>query len=301
MKYFYFLVVLFGLFLADSVFAGTCSSISRTNNAANSVLTSTKYNTDLNTVYNQVNDLDGGCVTDNTLEAAALNSTEFAVLLNGLKEGCLVERSDTNTISVGKCRLSINGNFISTTTNTTVTWGCTGCSAEATQTLYYVYAQSNTSLDLLISTTAPDNGGLSGTSKVLGRFYNDQHSDIATDLVSNWTVNKFIRNIGDGRPFGAKVEGSGGTGSIVDENGVDWLETISTNGTGDTTLTIRDGFFSTDDELSCVANPTEGANSVCFLQSRATSSSVRVLCENTGGSSANRDYNLICTGKPGDE
>jgi len=55
--------------------AGTCTADSRTNVSANSVLTSTKYNGDLNTVYNRLNgNLDGGCITDGTIEGAGLEN-----------------------------------------------------------------------------------------------------------------------------------------------------------------------------------------------------------------------------------
>jgi hypothetical protein len=63
------------LFLSFRLEAGTCTADSRTNVSANSVLTSTKYNTDLNTVYNRLNgNLDGGCITDDTVEAGALQT-----------------------------------------------------------------------------------------------------------------------------------------------------------------------------------------------------------------------------------
>jgi microcystin-dependent protein len=52
---------------------GVCSSpISRTNNSSNSVLTSTKYNTDINTVYSRVNELPGDCITDATVSTAKI-------------------------------------------------------------------------------------------------------------------------------------------------------------------------------------------------------------------------------------
>lgn len=66
----YFAVFLFTLWALPSN-AGTCTSISRTNNGANSVLTSTKYNSDLNSAYTAINAFDGGCITDGTLELAA--------------------------------------------------------------------------------------------------------------------------------------------------------------------------------------------------------------------------------------
>jgi len=195
MKKLYFLypiLLFFVVFGAKDVLAGTCTSISRTNNSANAVLTSTKYNLDLNTVYTAVNALDGGCVTDGTLEKAAVNTTDFSVPLNGIKEGCKVTYNNASSIDVDKCRIAVNGNWITTTGLTNVAFGCSGCSAETTNTAYYVYAKTGSTLDLLISTTAPDSNGYSGTSKVLGRFYNDPAGDIATDNIEQFVTNSLL-------------------------------------------------------------------------------------------------------------
>lgn len=59
--------------MATSTTWGACSSpISRVNNGANQVLTSAKYNLDLNTAYTKINDLDGDCITDATIATAKL-------------------------------------------------------------------------------------------------------------------------------------------------------------------------------------------------------------------------------------
>lgn len=60
------LILLIALF-ATQAHAVCTSPISRTNNTANQVLTSTKYNLDLNTVYSKVNNLPGDCITDETI------------------------------------------------------------------------------------------------------------------------------------------------------------------------------------------------------------------------------------------
>lgn len=59
------------LWMAEA-FAACSSPISRTNNTANQVLTSTKYNLDLNTVYSKVNDLPGDCITDATISTSKI-------------------------------------------------------------------------------------------------------------------------------------------------------------------------------------------------------------------------------------
>ena len=114
------IAVLATLFSVD-LYAGTCSSISRSNVSANSILTSTTYNGDLNTAYTAINAFDGGCITDGTLEVGALNTTQFAAVTSGLREGCKVTNTDTNTISVDRCMLAVNGALVKTTSATTVT------------------------------------------------------------------------------------------------------------------------------------------------------------------------------------
>lgn len=64
-------ILFFALFALEAL--GACTStISRTNNGTNAILTSTKYNLDLNTVYNRANALPGDCVTDETITGAKL-------------------------------------------------------------------------------------------------------------------------------------------------------------------------------------------------------------------------------------
>jgi hypothetical protein len=189
-------IVLLAFLLISTVKAGTCTSISRTNSASLSVLTSTKYNTDLNTVYTAANAFDGGCITSGTLESDALNTTQFAPLLKGLQQGCKVIYSNASTVQIDKCIASVNGNFVTTTTTTNASFGCTGCSAEVASTTYYVYIQTGSTgstLTPLILTTAPNNDGYDNTgNKVLARFYNNGSSNIDTYSIDQWHLNRFI-------------------------------------------------------------------------------------------------------------
>jgi len=194
------LLILFSLFFTVSSFGGTCTSDTYTSNSANTVLTSTKYNGDNSTIYNRLaGNFDGGCVVDGTLEGAALNSSEFAVLYNGIHQGCKVTRSDAATVSVDKCILSLNGVFVRTTIGTTATWGCSGCTAESASTIYYLYAKSDstgTTLNLLISSSAPNTDGFDGsTNKVLAKFYNDAGSDIDQYSIDQWSNNRFAPQV----------------------------------------------------------------------------------------------------------
>lgn len=181
-------------------YCGTCSSITRTNYVANSVLTSTALNADFNQLLDAgshgLNDFDGGCVTDGTLEDGALNTTDYAVLLNGVTQGCRVRYSDAATISIGKCFASVNGNFVNKTTATTATWGCTGCSSEVASTTYYVYIKNgslSSTLTPLISSTAPNDDGYdSNSNKILARFYNNGYGNISSYSIDQWIEKRFI-------------------------------------------------------------------------------------------------------------
>ena len=82
----------------------------------------------------------------------------------------------------------------------TVAFTCSGCSTEAASTIFYVYADKDsttTTLDLLILTTAPNEDGFdSSNNKVLGKFFNNSSSDIDEDSVVPWESQNY-RNITD--------------------------------------------------------------------------------------------------------
>ncbi len=181
-------------FILSSAYGATCTNTTRSNYTSNQVLTSSALNADFNQLVTKANALDGGCVTDGTLEYTALDSSLDAVK-NGIQQGCVLSYVDANTVSVGRCMASVNGTFIKTIINTNVTWGCTSCSSETSSTLYYVYAKTGsigTTLNLLISTVAPNNDGYDVTgNKVLGRFYNNSSSAIDQQQIYSWQINSF--------------------------------------------------------------------------------------------------------------
>lgn len=232
MKYLTGLILLSLIFLSGMLQA-QCTSISRTNSSALSVLTSTKYNSDLNTVYTAVNAFDGGCITDGTLESTALNTSDFAPLLKGLKEGCKVQYSNASTINISECLASVNGNFVTTTTNTSASFGCTGCSAEVATTSYYVYIQTGSSgstLTPLILTGAPNDDGYDGSgNKVLGRFFNNTASDISATSIDQWNSNQFI------------------------PTNIKWTSYTPTLGAGFGTVTGLDAYYARKDDMLYVS------------------------------------------------
>jgi hypothetical protein len=180
--------------LSLNTYAGTCTSISRTNSSPLSVLTSTKYNADHNTAYSAINSFDGGCVQTGTLEFDALNTTQFAPILSGTG-GCKVNYLSASSISISKCREAVNGSLINTAGATTASFGCSGCSSEVASTSYYVYIQTGSSgstLTPLILTTSPNDDGYDNTgNKVIGRFYNNASSDIDRYSIDQWNTNDF--------------------------------------------------------------------------------------------------------------
>lgn len=184
-----FLFFLPFVFLISNSYGATCTNTTRTNYSSNQVLTSSALNADFNQLVTKANALDGGCVTDGTLEYTALDSSLDAVK-NGIHQGCIVSYTDANTVAVGKCITSVNGTFVKTIISTSVTWGCSSCSAEANSTQYYVYAKTGstgTTLNLLISTVAPGTDGYDASgNKVLGRFFNNSAGAINQYQIDSW-------------------------------------------------------------------------------------------------------------------
>jgi hypothetical protein len=185
-------LILFLSIISIECWANCTSPLSRTNSSPNTVLTNSKYNNDLNTVYSHVNNMSGTCLQDSSISAVKLDTTSLPPLVFAIKEGCKVSYSDSNTLSVGKCIVSVNGNYIKTTSNTTVTWGCSSCSSETSSGTFYVYATSSSPLTFFLSTTAPGEDGYNGTSRVLGRFYNDASGSIDQYSIDQWKVNGFV-------------------------------------------------------------------------------------------------------------
>jgi hypothetical protein len=254
-----FIVLLF-LFMCAEIYAGTCSSISRTNNSANAVLTSVKYNADHNTAYNFLNAYDGGCITSSTVEQDALSATDFEVPLNGIKKGCKVTKSDDSTLTTGICYFSVDNSWVVTATSSLISFGCGGCSAEVASTTYYLYAKPSstlTTLDLLISTTVPNGlGDDTSGNLAIARFYNDGSGDVDGTSIDQWGIYDFEPNNTDAVSYVPNFVGMG-TVSAIDfhwhREGQNLLvEGIFTAGTTtgvNATISIPDGLEMDDTAL----------------------------------------------------
>lgn len=187
--------------LVSSAYAGTCTSISRTNYTTNQVLESSSLNTNLNTAYSAINAHDGGCIIDGTIELAAFNATDFATPLRAIQAGCKVSYSSANAVSISKCYASVNGTWVGKSTATTVTMGCASCAADSASTTYYIYiatGSTGSTVTGLILTGAPNDDGYDASgNKVVARIYNNASSDIDQYSIDQWKDNSFVpSNIG---------------------------------------------------------------------------------------------------------
>jgi hypothetical protein len=302
-------IVVLVFMLSTAAKAGDCTSISRTNSSPFDVLSSTKYNADLNTVYSAANSLDGGCITDGTLEAGALNTTEFNALLNAPKVGCNVTRSDNNTLQIDRCKIFVNGESVQKTTTTSVTWGCPGCASEIASQTYYLYVangSTGTTLNGLISTTAPNGDGYDGSNnRALAVFYNDASSNITKDVV-NWVEPGFSKVANSSNYSGGlRIEicdfGSD-TGEVLSSNGIcdGWIVSLTEDFTGRYNVVFKAGVFKQAPVCTCTAT----ANHFCTIgngdMSAVTTfngvSDVRIY-DDAGSLNGNQEFALICIGE----
>lgn len=162
-----------------------CPSISRTNSDANSVLTSAKYNADLNTVYSFVNAYDLGCVT----------AGAGPVFLSE-KLGCNLTQSSASTFYVSPCKIAVSGIISEASASTSWAWGETGDSASAASTWFYIYADNSTTFNLIVSSSTPDTLGYSGSERVIGRFKTDTSaSGINQNSLSEYNGHDYTGNV----------------------------------------------------------------------------------------------------------
>jgi hypothetical protein len=284
---------IFLLLLISFEVKAACSSISRTNATASSILTSSKLNADLNAAYNFLNSYDGGCIQAGTVEAASLNSTEFGPILKAIVQGCEISYSDSNTISVSKCKIAVDGNLFETSSSNTVTWGCSGCSSEATGS-YYVYVKDSSTFTLGISTTAPGKDGYNGTDKAIGAFYNNSLLNIATSSVLTFVNSGFmptpanIPRTGNAMGIYSAYISASGAVSQEDEN---FIEGDCSNASS-MVCNFVSGFWST--KPKCF----QSVENTVFCNSTDTTSSSTMVCTSDTGTTVTTSYvkKLVCIG-----
>ena len=282
------LVLLLALFGAQEVMAVCSSQITRTNSSANSVLTSTKYNTDLNTVYTRANDLPGDCLQAGTVGSAKLTTSEFEVLFNGIHEGCRGTYSSASAVLIERCIMSLNNNFVRKETTTSVSMGCSGCTAETSSTTFYVYVKSDSAsstINPLLLTGAPNSDGFdSSDNKVVARIYNDASSNINQYLVEYWDGQNFSPKDGI---VSALVTDNAASGDVTleqNDNGtVDWIsgncpETV----TGRYICTFTSAFFYTVPRCWVFPESTSSGFQFAILASSLTKDQLTVEVRDSG-------------------
>jgi len=180
-------IILLAFLLLSFRAMSVCVPLTRTDVGSGAVLTSTKYNLDLNTVYASVNSYNLACAQDGTLKASALSATEFEVVLKGIQRGCGVSYVDSDTVKIEACIASVNGNLVKKDTATNVTWANLDAGSQATGTSYWVYidgSSSGTTVTPKLSTTGPDeNGYNAGGDLALAKIRNNARGDISTGTI----------------------------------------------------------------------------------------------------------------------
>jgi hypothetical protein len=286
------------LIVAGVASAGTCTTTSRNNYSTNQILTSSALNADFNQLVTKANAFDGGCVTTGTLESDALETSQFAPVLNGITEGCTVSYSSASELSVGACIASVNGNFVRKTTATTVAFGCSGCSAEANSTTYYAYinkTSTGSTLNLLISTTAPGVDGYDASgNKVLARFYNNSSGNISQYQIDQWNGKQFenrnnvnrtrLASASDVEIFHAYIN-CDASSSITSQAGVtvdgaNWASSITNISGGTCSLTYPSTAFGTI--FGCQVT-SMGSDSFILISPPISSTAVAIDCVTSAG------------------
>lgn len=154
------------------------------NASANSVLTSTKYNGDLNTIYSYVNnDLSGDCLADSSITNAKLATSVLSSIRGTTRDGCKVSYNSANTLDIGPCRINLtDGSEYTSTATASVSFGCTDCTGSDSASVYrYVAIKSGESVFTPIITADPPLAGTSydaSDNRVLAKFWNNRSSAI---------------------------------------------------------------------------------------------------------------------------
>lgn len=288
-----FLLLVFFAYQAESA----CTSATRSAFTANQVLTSSRLNSEFDNLISTVNSFDGGCINSGSVEAASLNSTEFAPLLKGVVQGCELSYVDTNTVGVSKCKIAVDGNLFETATQSNVTWGCGDCSVEATGSSYWVYIKDSSTFTPFISTTSPGKDGYNGTDKVVGGFYNNVLSNIATNSVVS-----FIQSNTAPSPYRIPMSGEGqaiyaarisSTGLTIGEN-ADWIDGSCSNAVAQVCLFQRNLFATAP---YCSITKESSSNGFCYGE--VSSDQLTIRCVDDSGASGDANTitkNVICIG-----
>jgi len=183
------ILILF-FFIVSFRLLAVCTPTTRTDVGAGSVLTSSKYNTDLNNIYAAVNSYNLACAQSNTLGVDSLNASEFEAILKGVQRGCGVSYVDSDNVQIEACIATVNGELIKKDTATNVTWANLDTGSQATGTSYWVYideSSSGATITPKLSTSAPEqNGYNAGGDLALAKIRNNAMGDISTGTIEHF-------------------------------------------------------------------------------------------------------------------
>lgn len=285
------------LLLISFELKAACTSATRSNFSANQVLTSSRLNSEFNSIVSTLNAYDGGCISAGSVEAAALNSTEFAPIVKVPVSGCEVTYVDSNTVGVSKCKIAVDGNLFETASQSNVTWGCSNCSSEATGS-YYVYIKDSSTFTPFFSTTAPGKDGYNGTDKAIGFFYNTSGLDIATNSIAQFVQSGFLpvmKNVpraGQNIVIMTALVQTTGTVSNEDE---DFIKGNCTNADPQVCTFMENYWASAPKCLVMSYGPT---NAFCYNATADTTTSMSMACTDNAGGTSVTTYNkkILCVG-----
>jgi len=97
----------------------------------------------------------------------------------------------------------------------------------------------------------------------------------------------------------ARVGSTAGTCAGDEEGPIDWIDNVSTGGTGNCVMNFTAGFWESVNDFNCTCTGAE-SQTYCFLQNKSTSS-IRVLAyDNTFGSTVDQLVYIQCAHSRGD-
>lgn len=276
-----FLIILFLSLLSVNSYGQTCTSDSRTNVSANSILTSTKYNSDLNTLYNRLNgNLDGGCISSGSIEGVSIGDAEITIgkLADGTLKGAYASKSSNYTL---------------TSSDDVVTFDAT--SGDLTATLptavgiadkIYIIKKTDTSTNTV---TVDGNGSetVDGNSNFVLRYENDSVAVISDN--TNWQILDFFR----GEIWYSCDINNNGTASLESNRQCDhWVSSVNRSAAGTVQVTMIDDIFGTIPNCSVTG---ENSNDFTGVVNESSTTFITTFTA-IGNVLTDYGYRLICTG-----
>lgn len=285
------LLILFVLLVSRFAFAGSCTSITRSNLVDGNILSASDLNTQFGTAYSSINNADGGCIVDGSLELSALNTGDFNAQLKGVKRGCAVKKVATSSFTIGECIASVNNLNVGTVATTSVTYANLDTGTMATASSYYVYIKSGSTGVVLtpkISLTPPNGDGYNALGDmVLARFQTNTTSVTTREgSIYQWIDNSYKHEQRVVEYF--EVDGS--TGNITNARGGAVIETSRVT-TGSYTYTGNTNYY---DSIECDANPRGGLIIVPAPNFAWTDVGVVAIYDNDGNLT-DSNFLLTCT------